>query len=118
MRARCVIVAVGVVLGAVGVRAEDDPRVAKGKQILGELTPRCTVCHTIEGKGNPKGPLDDVGSRWKPEELKLWLTKPAEMAKKHDKTRKPPMVPFPELEGEELDAVVAYLASLKKPSEQ
>jgi mono/diheme cytochrome c family protein len=97
--------------------ADEDPRVAQGKQLFGELNPRCTVCHSIEGKGNPKGAaLDDVGTRWKVEELKSWLRSPAEMAKKHGKTRKPAMLPYPELEDDELDALVAYLASLKKPS--
>jgi mono/diheme cytochrome c family protein len=87
----------------------------RGRQILDELNPRCTVCHSIAGKGNPKGPLDDVGRRWKTDELKQWLQTPAEMAKKHGKTRKPPMLPYPELADDELADVVAYLASLKNP---
>jgi mono/diheme cytochrome c family protein len=94
-----------------------DPRIAQGKQILGELNPRCTLCHLIDGHGNPKGAvLDDVGSRYTVDELKSWLRTPAEMAKKHGKTRKPAMVPFPELDDQELDAVATYLSSLKKPA--
>ena len=27
---------------------------------------KCSVCHSIAGKGNAKGPLDDVGARCPP----------------------------------------------------
>ena len=112
---------VGLILALMGGVAsaawgQEDPRVAQGKQLIGELNPRCTICHSIAGKGNPKGSLDDVGTRWKAEELKAWLRTPAEMARKHGKTRTPAMKPYPELEEAELDAVVAYLGSLKKPA--
>ena len=91
-----------------------DARVGIGKQLFAEMNPRCTVCHSLEGKGNPKGPLDDVGSRFEAEGIKQWLRTPSEMAKKHGRDRKPAMVPYPELTDEELDALAAYLVTLKK----
>ena len=75
---------------------------------------KCSLCHSVDGKGNAKGPLDGVGSKWKPEEIRQWLTDPAGMAKKHDATRKPPMKNFSSLPAADLDALVAYVASLKK----
>lgn len=86
--------------------------VPTGAQLIAEANPRCGLCHTIAGKGNPKGPLDGVGSRRSREEIKSWIRTPVEMAKKHGKTRKPPMVPYPEFSDEELDALATYLAEL------
>jgi hypothetical protein len=37
------------------------------------------------------------------------------MAKKHGKTRKPAMVPYPEFSDEELDALASYVGQLEKP---
>lgn len=31
---------------------------------------KCSVCHSIAGKGNAKGVLDDVGSKLMPEEFR------------------------------------------------
>ena len=116
-----VIGAVLTMCGPASARAEgrrggdnDDARVAQGKQLFGEMNPRCTVCHSIGGQGNAKGALDDVGSRWPAEVIKQWIRTPVEMAKKHGKDRKPAMVPYPELTDEELDALATYLGSLKK----
>jgi len=75
---------------------------------------KCSLCHSVNGKGNPKGPLDGAGSKWKAEEIKQWLTDPQGMAKKHDATRKPPMKSFASLPAADLDALVAYVSSLKK----
>ena len=77
-------------------------------------TQKCSLCHSVAGKGNVKGPLDGAGSKWKAEEIRQWLTDPAGMAKKHDATRKPPMKNFSSLPAADLDALVAYVSSLKK----
>ena len=109
------VLAATLLAAGVAAASEQDPRLARGEQLFGETNPRCSVCHSIEGRGNPKGPLDDVGSRWRAEEIEAWLRTPAEMAAKHGKVRKPAMVPYPELSDEELDDLAAYLASLKRP---
>jgi len=89
-----------------------------GAQLVAEANPRCTICHAIGGKGNPLGPLDRVGARYTRDEIKAWIRTPAEMAKKHGRTRKPAMVAFPEFSEEELDAIAAYLASLTPEAER
>lgn len=69
---------------------------------------RCSMCHSIEGKGNKKTPLDGVGDRLKPEEIRKWIVSPREM--------KPGtmMKAYPNLPPEDLEALVGYLAGLKK----
>jgi hypothetical protein len=52
---------------------------------------KCSVCHSIAGKGNPKGSLDDVGSRLTADEIRQWIVNPAEMTKKTKAERKRPM---------------------------
>jgi cytochrome c1 len=42
------------------------------------------------------------------------MVDPAEMTKKTKSTRKPPMKSYKDLPKEEMDAVVAYMVSLKK----
>jgi len=87
--------------------------VSRGKELFGEANPRCTVCHSVAGKGNLTGPaLDGVGRRLSRAEIKAWIRTPVDMAKKRGATRKPPMLPYPEFSEEELDALVAYLFSL------
>ena len=85
--------------------------VERGLQVYGAQ--KCAMCHAVAGKGNAKGPLDGVGSKYSAAELKLWITTPAEMAKKHNTTRKPPMKSFASLSASDIDALVAYLQSLK-----
>jgi hypothetical protein len=48
------------------------------------------------------------------DEIREWMVNPAEMTKKTKAERKPPMRAYPNLPKEDLDAVVAYMVSLKK----
>jgi mono/diheme cytochrome c family protein len=82
-----------------------------GARIFGAQ--KCSMCHSVAGKGNPKGPLDDVGRRLSADEIRQWLTSPKEMATKHNAERKPPMKSFATLPKEDIDALVAYLVTLK-----
>jgi mono/diheme cytochrome c family protein len=75
---------------------------------------KCSLCHSVAGKGHTKGPLDGVGSKYSAADLKLWITDPAEMAKKTQATRKPPMKSFASLSAADIDALVAYLQTLTK----
>jgi cytochrome c2 len=90
----------------VPVLAQDDPKVAKGKELF--TAQKCTMCHAVAGQGNKAHPLDGVGSTLKPEEIKKWVTTPKEM--KADTKMKA----YPNLPAEDLDALVAYISSLKK----
>ena len=69
---------------------------------------------TIAGVGNKKGALDDVGKRLKEDEIRQWIVAAPEMAAKAKVDRKPPMKAYTTLPKEDLDALVAYVASLKK----
>jgi len=85
---------------------------ARGEKVYAEQ--KCAVCHSIAGKGNPKGPLDDIGSRLSAEEIRLWIVDPAAMTAKTKAARKPPMRAYPSLAKDDLAALVAYMQSLKK----
>jgi mono/diheme cytochrome c family protein len=75
---------------------------------------KCSLCHAIAGKGNTKGSLDDVGSKLSAAEIKEWITNPKEMTAKTKAERKPPMKAYPNLPAADVDALVAYLQTLKK----
>ena len=74
---------------------------------------KCSVCHSIAGKGNVKGALDDVGSRVPAADIRSWLTDAKAMTAKTKAPRKPEMKAYT-LEKDEVDALVAYLLTLKK----
>ena len=73
----------------------------------------CTLCHAIAGKGNAKGALDEVGSKLKDEEIREWITDAKGMTAKTKATRKPEMKQYT-LPKDDVDALVAYLDTLKK----
>jgi cytochrome c2 len=113
MRRLTVALACGALLAIAGsALAQDAKAVERGKQVFAEQ--KCKLCHSIAGVGNPKGVLDDVGSKNDAATLKQWLTDPKGMAAKAAATRKPPMKSFGTLPAADLDALVAYLSSLKK----
>lgn len=75
---------------------------------------KCSMCHSIAGKGNAKGPLDEVGSKLSEEEIRQWLINPRAMEQKMKATRKPVMPAYTKLSETDLKALVSYVASLKK----
>jgi len=107
-------IAIVVVLLAAGrlVSAQGNAQIERGMKVYTDQ--KCAVCHSIAGQGNAKGALDDVGSRLTPDEIRAWLVNPAEMTKKTKAERKPPMRAYPNLAKEDVDALVAYILSLKK----
>src|SRR5215831_15019795 len=73
---------------------------------------KCSICHSIAGKGNAKGSLDDVGSKLSSADIHQWIVDPVAMTAKAKATRKPPMpAKYASLPKDDLDALVAYLAS-------
>jgi mono/diheme cytochrome c family protein len=108
------VLALGAVLGASQMLAAAEDAVARGKRLFTES--KCTMCHSVAGKGNSKGPLDGVGARLVPADLRKWLVEPKVMATKAKAERKPVMPSFETLKKDELDALVAYLATLKTPA--
>jgi mono/diheme cytochrome c family protein len=108
---------IGLSLGIVflissGAAAQDKAAVAHGEKIY--VAQKCSVCHSIAGKGNAKGPLDNVGAKLNDEELRQWLIAPRVMAEKTKATRKPLMPEYTKLSKEDLDGLIAYLKTLKK----
>lgn len=92
--------------------AMQDQQIERGMKVYADQ--KCAVCHSVAGKGNTKGALDDVGSRLKPDEIREWMANPAEMTKKTKAGRKPPMRAYPNLSKEDVDVLVAYMLSLKQ----
>jgi mono/diheme cytochrome c family protein len=75
---------------------------------------KCASCHQIAKRGNSRFPLDGVGSKLTPEQLRRWMTDTAEMEAALPRL---PAIRMSEmkfrLNARDLDALVAYLASLK-----
>lgn len=84
----------------------------RGEAVYAEQ--KCSLCHAIAGKGNAKGSLDGVGSKLSAAEIKEWIVNPKEMTTKTKAERKPPMKAYPNLPAADVDALVAYLQTLKK----
>ena len=107
---RIVLAAAALCLSASLASAQD---VARGKQEF--VDSKCTVCHLVGGEGNKKGPvLDGVGAKLTPDEIRQWITNAPEMAAKAKIDRKPPMKAYTDFPKDKVDALVAYLSSLKK----
>jgi mono/diheme cytochrome c family protein len=88
-----------------------DPKVARGATLF--ESNKCSVCHAVAGKGNAKHPLDGAGTRLDAAGVKLWLTDPKAAEAKAGKKAMPPMKNFSTLPAEDIDALVAYVMSLK-----
>ena len=76
--------------------------------------PKCKVCHSIGGKGKANNSIG--GSTLKADDIKAWLRTPKESAEKAKAARRPPMPAYPKekLSDADLDALAAYLLTLKK----
>jgi mono/diheme cytochrome c family protein len=107
-RRTLVVLALGLSMAA-PVAAQDLK--AKGAQIF--VDQKCALCHSVAGKGNVKGPMDDVGSRLSPADIRAWIVDSKAMTAKSGATRKPEMKQFT-LAEPDVDALVAYLTTLKK----
>jgi mono/diheme cytochrome c family protein len=92
--------------------AAQDDAVKKGQEVY--AAQKCSMCHSIAGKGGKQSPLDGVGKRLTADEIREWIVNPTEMTKKTKSTKKPPMpAKWAKLPKEELDALVAFMQSLK-----
>jgi len=100
-----------IVAAASSASAQTAAQAARGTKVFGEQ--KCSMCHSIAGKGNAKGVLDEVGARLSGAEIRAWLVDPDAMRKKVNAERKPPMKSFAKLSKEDLDGLVAYLQTLK-----
>ena len=92
--------------------AQDAAHVKRGAEVY--AAQKCQVCHAVAGKGNKLNPLDGVGSKLTADEIRQWIVNPAAMTTKTKSTKKPPMpAKYGTLPAADLDALVAYMQSLK-----
>jgi mono/diheme cytochrome c family protein len=108
---RAIVLGLLFTVGVAGAAAAQDAK-AKGEKLY--VDQKCALCHSIGGKGNVKGPLDNVGSKLSADEIRMWLVDTKTMTTKTKAERKPPMRSYSSLPKEDVDALVAYLSSLKK----
>ena len=85
--------------------------VERGAKLFAES--KCSMCHSLAGKGNAKGVLDDVGAKLSADEIRQWLVDPEAMRTKAHAERKPLMKSYASLPKGDIDALVAYLQTLK-----
>jgi mono/diheme cytochrome c family protein len=105
------MVMAGVVVFCATAASAQDAAVAKGEQVY--AAQKCALCHSIGDKGNKKGPLDGVGTKLSADDLRKWIVDAKGMTVKTGAPRKPEMKNYA-LPKEDVDALVAYMASLKK----
>jgi mono/diheme cytochrome c family protein len=98
-------------LGANPAVAQAD-KIEAGKKVY--ATNKCSTCHAIAGTGGKSSAaLDGVGSRLSAAEIKAWITDPDPLTAKLKTKPKVKMKKYT-LPDADLDALVAYMASLKK----
>ena len=107
---RSMVCAMALCMCSAGTARAQDAK-AKGEQIFTDQ--KCSLCHSIAGKGNAKGSLDDVGKKDSPDDIRQWLVDTKGMTAKTKASRKPEMKAY-SLPKEDVDALGAYLGSLKK----
>lgn len=100
---------VAFVVCAIPASAQD--AVAKGEKLFADN--KCSLCHSVAGKGNAKHPLDGMGAKLKAEDIKLWLTDPKAAEAKAGIKAMPPMKSFATLPPADIEALVAFVQSLK-----
>jgi mono/diheme cytochrome c family protein len=104
------VLALGLVAQAASAQ---DTKIEKGMKVYADQ--KCAMCHSVAGKGNAKGSLDGVGTKLTVEEIRQWIVDPVAMIAKTKAERKPLMTnKYAALPKEDLDALVAYVVSLKK----
>ncbi len=73
---------------------------------------RCAI--RSRARAARQNPLDGVGAKLTADDIKRWITHPAEMTAKTKSTKKPPMpAKYGEPAAADIDALVAYMQSLK-----
>jgi mono/diheme cytochrome c family protein len=106
---RAALLTVTMCVGIAASAAAQDAK--KGEQLFADQ--KCTLCHSVGDKGNKKGALDGVAAKLKPAEIREWITDAKGMTAKTKAMRKPEMKAY-SLPKEDVDALVAYLETLKK----
>jgi len=107
-----IVLAGAFMVSATPAAAQDAAQIKRGQEVY--AAQKCQMCHAIAGKGNKMNPLDGVGKKLSADDIKKWITHPAEMTAQTKSTKKPPMpAKYGTLPAADLDALVAYMQSLK-----
>lgn len=104
-------IAVSAAPGAGSPLPQDAAKIEAGKKVYD--TQKCAACHSIAGKGAKMSVLDGVGSKLSAADIKKWILTPAEMEAKLATKPKIKMKAY-KMADADLDALVAYMSSLKK----
>ena len=114
MMRRLFVLAIAVALGfAVAAVAQDAATIEKGKAVFAAAKPACKMCHAVGGVGNAKAPLDKVGATAKADDIKAWIRTPKEMMAKKGAKGTMPVYGADKISDADLEALTAYLLSLK-----
>jgi mono/diheme cytochrome c family protein len=108
---RSIIIAITMCVGTATAATANDAEVTKGEKLYVEQ--KCALCHSIGDKGNKKGPLDGVASKLSAADVHEWIADAKGMTAKTKASRKPPMKAYT-LPKDDVDALVAYMMTLKK----
>jgi mono/diheme cytochrome c family protein len=114
---RAILTTTALALGAViaaplAAAGQDEAQIKRGQEVY--TAQKCQMCHAIAGKGNKSNPLDGVAAKLSADDIRQWITHPAEMTAKAKSTKKPPMPnKYGKLPAADIDALVAYMQSLK-----
>ena len=100
------------VIPSLAAAGQDAAQIKRGAGVY--TAQKCQACHIVAGTGNKANPLDGVGAKLTSDQIREWLIHPKEMATKTQSKGKPPMPDkYMKLPPADLDALVAYLQSLK-----
>lgn len=93
------------------IPATDFPDFERGRTLFGRQG--CATCHSIDGIGNPRHPLDGTGDRWTTDELPHWILGTGEATAELSAAVRRRKQRYQKLPPEDLNALVGYLSSLK-----
>ena len=111
MRLTILAVAAGLT-STVLVAAQNAPSADIGRRVYERE--KCSTCHQIAKRGNSRYPLDGVATRLTTDDLRRWMTRPAEMEAALPKMPALRMSTMKyRLNEADLDALVAYLQTLR-----
>jgi len=96
---------------AVAASKPDPEQISRGQAVYDEN--HCARCHSIDGKGSPRSPLDGVGSRLGREELHDWVVAADSVQDELSPRAITAKQRYVELPEDQMNALLDYLASLK-----
>jgi mono/diheme cytochrome c family protein len=87
------------------------PSIERGRAVYAEQ--RCSACHSIAGEGNPRSPLDEVGTHLTADELKMWILGTGGAAESLSVATQRRKQRYRSVSETDMNALVAYLQTLK-----